>query len=124
VLHPGLAVFAGASFERNTFAGFDSRTDEVAGLSWKALAEPTDSLSVDVGGVLTQESDVDGTHKNFPAARLAGAYKHAFTKRSYFQQLAEYIPSLQTGGGYRVNTESAIVAPLSAHVGIKVGFAV
>lgn len=123
-LHPRIAVFAGASFERNKFAGFDSRADEVAGLSWKALTEPTDSLSLDAGGVLTQESDVDGTHKSFPSARLAAAYKHGFTKASYFQQLAEYLPNLQTSGAYRVNTESAIVAPISSHVGIKAGYVI
>jgi putative salt-induced outer membrane protein len=124
VLHPRLAVFAGASFERNRFAGFDSRTDEVAGLSWKALTEAHDSLSLDAGGVLTQESDVDGTHKDFPSARVAGAYKHSFSKTTYFQQLGEYLRSLDGGGGYRVNTETAIVAPLSAHIGIKVGYVV
>jgi len=107
-LHPRLSVFAGTSYERNRLAGFTARTDEIAGLSWKLLAQPSDSLGVDVGGVLTQESDVDGTHQNFPAARLAAAYKHAFTKTAYFQQLGEYIPALSGGHGYRVNTEGGV----------------
>jgi len=119
-----LAAFVGGSYERNRFAGFTRRTDEILGLSWKALTEPFDSLALDGGGVLTQESDVDGTDKNFPAARLAGNYKHAFTKTSYFQQLAEYLPNLQAHGDYRVNTESSIVAPLSSHAGIKIGYVV
>jgi putative salt-induced outer membrane protein len=119
-----VSAFAGASYERNRFAGFTRRTDEILGLSWKALAESRDSLSLDGGGVLTQEADVDGTSKSFPAARLAAAYKHAFTKASYFQQLGEYVPNLKSSGEYRVNTESAIVAPLSAHAGIKVGYVV
>lgn len=119
-----VSAFAGVSYERNRFAGFTRRTDEILGLSWKALAEAMDSLSLDGGGVLTQEADVDGTSKHFPAARLAAAYKHAFTKASYFQQLGEYVPNLQSGGEYRVNTESALVAPLSAHAGIKIGYAV
>jgi putative salt-induced outer membrane protein len=117
-------VFAGASFERNTFAGFRRRTDEIAGLSWKALAAAWDTLSVDAGGVLTQESDVDGTDESFPSARVAGNYKHAFTKAAYFQQLAEYLPNLESTGEYRVNTESSVVAPLSSHAGIKVGYVV
>jgi putative salt-induced outer membrane protein len=119
-----LAAFFGASYERNRFAGFTRRTDEILGLSWKALTAPWDSLAIDAGGVLTQEADVDGTSKNFPAARLAGNYKHAFSKASYFQQLAEYLPNLKTHGEYRVNTESAIIAPLSSHTGIKVGYVV
>jgi putative salt-induced outer membrane protein len=122
--HPRLGAFGGVSFERNTFAGFRRRLDEIAGVRWKAIVAPNDSLSVDGGGVLTQESDVDGTSKRYPSGRLAGAYKHTFTKSSYFAQLAEYIPNLQTSGAYRVNTESAIVAPLSAHVGIKAAYVV
>jgi putative salt-induced outer membrane protein YdiY len=121
---PRLAAFVGASFERNTFAGFDHRTNEIAGLSWKAIMAHSDSLSIDAGGVLTQETDVDRTHTSFPAARLAEAYKHSFTKSAYFQQLAEYLPSFQGSHEYRVNTESDLVAPLSAHVAIKIGYVV
>jgi putative salt-induced outer membrane protein len=119
-----LAVFAAGSFERNRFAGFTRRTDEMLGLSWKALELPMDSLAIDAGGVLTQQKFVDSTEENFPAGRLAGAYKHAFTKASYFVQLAEYLPNLQSTGEYRVNTESDLVAPLSTHAGVKVGYVV
>jgi putative salt-induced outer membrane protein len=121
---PRLSVFAGVSYERNTFAGFNSRMDEIAGLAWKAIVSPKNALTLDAGGVLTQESDVDGTSHNYPSLRFAANYKHSFTKAAYFQQLAEYLANLQTSGAYRVNTESALVAPLSAHLGIKVSYAV
>jgi putative salt-induced outer membrane protein len=119
-----VSAFAGGSYERNRFAGFTRRTDEILGISWKALAATFDSLALDGGGVLTQEADVDGTSKNFPAGRLAGAYKHLFSKSSYFQQLAEYLPDLQSTGEYRVNAESSVVAPISAHMGMKFAYAV
>lgn len=119
-----VSVFAAATYERNRFAGFTRRTDEALGLSWKAIVAPMDSLSLDGGGVLTQQTNVDSTHQDFPAARLAAAYKHNFSKLSYFQQLAEYIPNVQSLGEYRVNTESSLVAPLSAHIGIKIAYAV
>jgi putative salt-induced outer membrane protein len=121
---PRLGVFVGVSYERNTFAGFNSRMDEIAGLAWKAIVAPNNALTLDAGGVLTQEADVDGTSHNYPSLRLAANYKHSFTKVAYFQQLAEYLANLQTSGAYRVNTESALVAPLSAHLGIKVSYAV
>jgi putative salt-induced outer membrane protein len=124
LFHPRVSVFTSAAFERNTFAGFDRRTDENLGLSWKALMATWDSLNVDLGGVMTQQSNVDGTSRSFPAGRLAGAYKHAFSKASYFQQLAEYMPDLESTGEYRVNSESSIVAPLSSHAGVKVGYVV
>ena len=121
---PRLGVFAGVSYERNTFAGFDSRMDEIAGLAWKAIVAPRNALTLDAGGVLTQEADVDGTSHTYPSLRVAANYKHSFTKAAYFQQLAEYLANLQTSGAYRVNTESALVAPLSGHLAIKVSYAI
>ena len=121
---PRLGLFAAASYERNPFAGFKRRTDELIGLRWKAVVAPRDSLSVDAGGEFTQQTDVSGINDSYPAARAAAAYKHVFSKLAYFQQLAEYIPSLQSGGGYRVNTESSLVAPISTHVGIKMSYAI
>jgi putative salt-induced outer membrane protein len=51
-------------------------------------------------------------------------YKHQFSKLAYFQQFVEYLRNLQTSGSYRFNTESAVVAPISTHIGIKVGYAI
>jgi len=116
--------FFGASYERNTFAGFNSRVDEIAGVSWKAIVAADDSLGLDVGGDLTQEADVSGVNQNYPAARAAGNYRHFFSKTAYFQQIAEYLPNLKTSGEYRVNTESSLVAPISAHIGIKASYAI
>jgi putative salt-induced outer membrane protein YdiY len=124
MFRPRLGLFGGASYERNTFAGFNSRTDELAGLTWKAVVAPNDSLSLDGGGEFTQQSNVDGTSQSYPSARIAANYKHVFSKAAYFQQLVEYVPNLQTSGSYRVNGESALVAPISAHLGIKMGYAI
>ncbi len=123
-LHPRVSVFAGFSFERNTFAGFNSRTDEILGVSWAAIVAPHDSARIDFGGVLTQEADIDSTHQSYPSARAALNYKHQFSKLAYFHQFIEYIPNLQTSGSYRFNTESALVAPISAHIGIKLSYAI
>jgi len=121
---PRLGGFVGVTYTRNPFAGYNRRFDEIAGARWRVLDDPDDSLSFDGGGVLTQQTDVDSMHETFPAARVAGNYKHAFTKAAYFQQLVEYIPDLKMGGAYRVNTASAVVAPISVHMGIKVSYVV
>ena len=124
LFHPRMSAFGGASYERNVFAGFRRRTDEGGGLSWKVFVLARDSLTADLGALLTQESSVIGANRDFPAGRLAGVFKHVFTKAAYFQQLAEYIPDLQSTGEYRLNTESSLVAPLSSHAGIKVGYVI
>lgn len=123
-LDPRFSVFAGASYERNTFAGFNARPVAITGLSWKAIVAPEDSMSVDAGGVLTWQSDVDGTKSNYPSTRVALAYRHRFSTKAYFQQLAEHVSNLLTSGADLVNTETAFVAPVSAHVGIKLSYAV
>jgi putative salt-induced outer membrane protein len=119
-----LGAFLGVAHERNRYAGFTARTEEIAGLRWQAIVAPMDSLSIDGGGVLTQQSNVDGTSQRDPSARAAANYKHLFSKLAYFQQLAEYVPNLDVGGAYRLNTESALVAPISTHVGIKLSYTV
>ena len=121
---PRLSVFLGGSYERNTFAGFNSRTDEILGLAWQAIVAPHDSARLDLGGVATQEADVDGVHQSSPSARAALSYKHQFSKLAYFHQFVEYIPNLQTSGSYRFNTESSLVAPISTHIGVKLAYAI
>ena len=121
---PRVSVFIGTSYERNTFAGFDSRWDEIAGVAWQAIVAAKDSARIDLGGVATQEADVDSAMQSYPSARAAFSYKHQFSKLAYFHQFVEYIPNLQTSGSYRFNTESALVAPISAHIGIKLSYAI
>ena len=120
---PRFGGFAGAAYERNTYAGYTTRVDEIVGVLWRVLVEPGDSLNLDLGGVLTQQRNVDLTSQSHPSARGAANYKHNFSPRSYFQQLAEYIPNLEINREYRLNTESALVAPISSHMGVKVSYA-
>ncbi len=103
---PRVSVFIGEAYEQNKFAGFNTRNDEIVGVSWQAILAPHDSARLDFGGVLTQESDVDSTHQSYPSARAALSYKHQFSKLAYFHQFVEYLPNLQTSGSYRFNTES------------------
>jgi putative salt-induced outer membrane protein YdiY len=88
------------------------------------IVAPMDSMSLDGGGGFTQKDNVDGTSQNDPSGRLAANYKHLFSKASYFQQIGEYIPNLGSTGGYRANSESALVAPISSHSGIKMSYTV
>jgi putative salt-induced outer membrane protein len=119
---PRLSLFAGASYDRNPFAGYNRRINELLGVRWKAVVAPQDSLDLDAGGALTQQTDVSDSTENFVAARVAASYKHSFSKAAYFQQNVEYLPDLQTSGAYRLNTLSSVVAPVSAHIGIKVSY--
>jgi putative salt-induced outer membrane protein YdiY len=119
-----LSVFLGVSGEMNKFAGFKSRTDEFGGLSWKVIHSATDSLSIDGGVGYTQQKDVDSTEKHYGSMRTAEMYKHVFSAHAYFLQLGEYVPSFGDKEGNRINSESALVAPISSHIGVKVNYSI
>lgn len=118
------SAFAGVTYERNVYAGFNRRLDELAGLQWQALAEPTDSVSVDGGGVYTQQDNKDGTTDQSPSARGAVAYKHVFKANTFFAQSLEYVPNLKESGEYRLNSETAAVAPISTRISLKLAYVV
>jgi putative salt-induced outer membrane protein len=116
--------FAGVQFERNAFAGFDSRLEELMGLQWKVVDDSSNVLQIDGGAVFTQQENTDGTSDTSPSARGAMLYRHNFRPTTYFTQGVEYVPNLEESGAYRLNTETALVAPLSARLGIKVSYVV
>jgi len=85
---------------------------------------PRDKLIFTAGASAFQQELTPGTTStfkgNYPAARLAGDYKHSFTDKAYFQQTAEYLPNLSDASAYLVNGETTLVAPLIANLGLKV----
>jgi putative salt-induced outer membrane protein len=113
------AFFFGAGFDRNTFAGIERRFEEQVGLAARILAATADTIRVEAGASITQQLGTDDVQRNFPAARAAAAWRHAFTTGSYFQQNVEFIPNMRDGDDYRLNSESSLVAPISARIGLK-----
>lgn len=119
-----LAVFTGVTFDRNTFAGIERRFEEQLGLSAQLLRTASDTVRIEGGGTFTQQIGTDGIQENFPSARGALRWRHGFTEAAYFTQTLEYIPNLKQTEDWRVNTESGIVAPLSARIGLKVAYVI
>jgi putative salt-induced outer membrane protein len=123
-----LAAFVGTRFDRNELQGIASRFEEGAGLSYKVLDRPRDRFTVAAGASMFQQRLAEGTtsefKRNFPAARVGADYRHGFSTIAFFQQTAEYLPNLSDTEVYFVNAESALVAPLSTKLGLKVGYVV
>lgn len=120
-----LDVYGFGDYQRNKFAGLSRRLSENVGLGYQALQAPRDSLSIQAGAGLVQESfyiapgNSTTVSDNFPIGRAAAVYKHLFSESSYFQQTMEYLPNMTESADYRINSESSIVAPISAHFGLK-----
>ena len=124
-----LYLFGLTGWDRNVPGGVSRRFEETIGLAYKAVALPNDELGLEVGLSLFQQRNVVAIRPNvfddnFKAGRLAGAYKHTFTKASFFTQLLELIPNFDDSDDFRLNSESAFIAPISTNIGLKLGYSV
>jgi len=121
---PHFALYALTAYDRNKFAGIKGRFAEGIGAVAKIIADDVNQLNVEAGYQLTQQRNLIGPDDNFSALRLASSWKHSFTKASYFSEAVEYLPNLEERDDYRINSETAIVAPLSTHIGMKFSYVV
>jgi putative salt-induced outer membrane protein len=118
------AIYGLTAFDRNQFAGIRSRFAEGAGGVWKVLATDVDQFNIEAGYQYTEQKNLIGPDHNFSALRAASSVKHSFTKEAYVFENVEYIPDLEDSNDYRINTETDLVAPLSAHTAMKFSYVV
>jgi putative salt-induced outer membrane protein len=118
------AVYALTAYDRNKFAGIKGRFAEGLGGVAKLIADDVNQLNVEAGYQLTQQRNLIGPDDNFSALRVASSWKHVFTKTAYFSEAVEYLPNLEEHDDYRINSETAVVAPLSTHIGMKFSYVV
>ena len=128
-------AFGLAEYNKDRFSSYDHQIFEVVGMGWRIFHTQTQELNFEAGVGATQsrleqveppatpltseERDV-----NEFVGRLGADYKHFFGEKPYFQQILEYIPNFKTSADYRFNSESALVAPITGGVAIKVGYIV
>jgi putative salt-induced outer membrane protein len=124
VLSSRLSAFAGGNWQRNRFAGIARRFEEILGLGYQLLALERDQLGIEAGASFNQQRSVAGLDDNFVAARAAGAYKHLLTDKAFIQELAEFLPNLETGKDFRINSETSLVAPISTAIALKLAYTI
>ncbi len=118
------ALYALTAFDRDRFAGIDSRFAYGAGSVFRILATDIDQLNVEAGVQLTDQENLDGTEDSFTSLRGAGSWKHVFSGNAHLLQTVEVLPNLEESDDLRINTETSVVAPLSTRVGLKVSLVV
>ena len=123
-LDDGPSVYVLGAFDRNPYGGLARRFEEGLGLGDKALRAKRDTLAVQAGLSFTQQRNTDDSLATFPSARGELTYTHAFTKTSYVLQDVEVLPDLRRGRNLRLNSTSALVAPLSKRIALKVSYVV
>lgn len=129
ILAERVSVFMASRYDRNVVQGVENRFQQGFGVTLKAVDDTHNKLNVALGGSVFSQQLTPGSvakvSRAFPAARAAVDYRRKLTDLAYVQQSAEFLPAIgDTASSYFVNTESAVVAPLSKSVGLKVGYVI
>ncbi len=114
------------NYERNTFAGLASRIAGSAGLTAIVLASEHHRILLEGGLSLNRQrgTGTSGKDSDFLGGRAASTYTHTFNGRTSFIQVIEVLPNFRESEDLRINTESAVSAPLTARIGIKLSYVV
>lgn len=123
-LNSRLALFGYVGFDRNTFAGIKRRFEEAAGIAAKLVTLESDVWTAEIGVAMNQQTNLLDVDNNFASIRSGTVWRHNFSKVSYFLQSLEFLPNLDVSEDYRMNSETAFIAPISSHVNMKVAYLV
>lgn len=119
-----VGVFAFVAYYRDPFAGLASRWSGGPGVTVGLVRAARDTLNLE--GALTEQSERTTTaiDRSFAATRAAAAYKHTFKVNASFTQTLEWLANLETSDDYRLNSETAVVAPLSSKIGLRLSYVI
>lgn len=123
-LSPRLSVFALGTYQRDPFAGIASRWGQGGGLAFQALRAARDSLTVEGSLAANQERTIAALSNTFVSFRGALAYKHVFGTTAFLTQALEWITDLEATDDQRLNSETALTAPLSRQVALKAAYVI
>ena len=120
--HGRLSVYALTNYDRNRFANIGRRFEEGAGLGYLLIDRPMHRLTTELGSQFVQQWNLDDVSDSFLSGRAAEVYRYTFRANSYFEERLEYLPNLEATEDYRMNAEASLVAPLSRHLALKLGY--
>ena len=119
-----VSAFVFVAYYRDPFAGLASRWSGGPGVAVGLVRAARDTLNLE--GALTEQSERTTTaiDRSFVATRTAAAYKHTFKANASFTQTLEWLANLKIGDDFRLNSETALVAPLSSKIGLRVSYVI
>ncbi|MGH7623295.1 MAG: DUF481 domain-containing protein [Gemmatimonadaceae bacterium] len=117
-------TYALFEFDRNTFASIDRRFQEGLGVLYHPIRTATDTLAAEVGLGLVEQRSTSDSSTTQPIGRVAGIYRRSFAAKAYGEQTFEILPDLRHGREFRVNSATALVAPLVWNLALKASYVV
>jgi len=124
VIKERVSIFGLLTYYRDPFAGLSSRFSEGLGLAWRALRATRDTLRVETSLSMYQERNTADVEKSFGGIRGALSYKHLLGEKAFFTQLLEGAFNLKDSEDLRVNSETALTAPISQQIALKASYVV
>jgi putative salt-induced outer membrane protein len=114
------------TYERNVFAGLSSRVSSVTGLTAQIIKTDRDKLVIEGGVSLTAQraTSTKGKDFDFLGGRAATAYQHKLGPRATFSQNVELLPDFRDGADLRINSESALLAPITHQIALKLSYVI
>ncbi len=119
-----LGIYVLGGWDRNEFAGISRRFEEGTGLSFKAIALKRTALTFEAGVAANQQRTTLDQDLNFASGRGAALLKQFLGEKAYLTQMAEVLPNFKDSDDLRINSETALVAPLSSQIAFKAGYVV
>ena len=119
-----ISAYVLGGFFRDPFAGISRRFSEGIGLGYKPILAPRDTLALEAGLNFVQERNVLDVEREYAAGRVAGFYKHVLKEGAWITLGGQVLPNLDDSDDLRADAEAALVAPLSSHLALKVGYLV
>ena len=121
-LSPRIGAFVFGAYQRDPFAGLSSRWSGGPGIAVGLIRSARDTLGVE--SAITQQSErtTAAVHRSFGAMRTAALFKHSFATAASVSQALEWVANLETSADYRLNSETALIAPLSRKIGLRVSY--
>lgn len=115
-------LFGGASWQRNTFAGFDNRTILSAGAGNTWIDNGRTTFTTDYGFTYTVDDEVvedPSAPDEFAGFRLAYVFGHQLTETTVFDSESIFDSSLKEGDDLRINSTNAITVAISELLALK-----
>ena len=110
------------AWNKDRFAGFRDRYDSSVGLGRQLVKMSRDSLILELGAGYVKEDRLKAENQNYTSGRAYSKYEHALSATSSFTQDVEYLHDFDRPSNFRVNTETALTAALSAHFSLKTSY--
>lgn len=111
--------YLNGGWNKDTFAGIDSRYYVGPGAGYKILNGPNNFLLFEVGANYVTEEYTDDTDNDYANGRLFAKYEYAFTPKNKFSQSVEYLYDFDESDNYNVISETALISALSDYLSLK-----